>query len=77
MTCNPSTWEEKKDRLTDILRYKVKSEASLDSRNSVSKTLKKKQKKNLQAKKQTMFSASMYVFIITKLKNLKCDGTQL
>lgn len=23
MTCNPSTWEEKKDRLKDILRYKV------------------------------------------------------
>lgn len=73
MTCNPNTWEEAKDRLKDILQSK--SEASLDSSNSVSKTLKKK--KSLQAEKQAMFSASMYIFIITKLKNLKCDGTQL
>lgn len=72
MTCNPNTWEEAKDRLKDILQSK--SEASLDSSNSVSKTLKKK---SLQAEKQAMFSASMYIFIITKLKNLKCDGTQL
>lgn len=68
MTCNPSTLEEAKDRLKDILRYKVSLRLAWTPG-----TLSQKHK-SLQAEKQTMFSASMYVFIMTKLKNLNCGG---